>query len=190
FEGPAEDGNAGALVTFESEAVERGHCVDQGHTTTGQNAFLDGGAGGAKRVFDAVLLFLELNFRRGADLDDGDATGQLAKALLELLTVPVGRGGLESGLDLSDAGVDVALDAAAFDDRRLFLGNDGAAGPAEVLDLHGVELAAQLLADHGATGESREVTEVVLAAVAEARRLDGNNVDGATELVHREGGER
>ena len=38
-------------------------------------------------------------------------------------------------------------------------------------------------------GEDREVAEVVLLAVAEARGLHGEDVDGAAELVDREGGE-
>ena len=52
------------------------------------------------------------------------------------------------------------------------------------------ELAAHVLGDEGAAGEDGDVFEHLLAAVAEARRLDGEGVDRAAQLVHDEGGER
>ena len=93
-------------------------------------------------------------------------------------------------LDLGDAGLDVLVGAVAFDDRRLVLGDDDAAGAAEVFELSGVELAAELFADDGAAGEGGDVAEVLLAAVAEAGGLDGDDVDRAAQLVHRQRGER
>ena len=54
----------------------------------------------------------------------------------------------------------------------------------------GVELAADLLADDGAAGQDGDVAEHLLAAIAEARRLDGEDLDGAPELVDDERGER
>ena len=64
--------------------------------------------------------------------------------------------------------------------------DDDAAGLAEVLDLDGVELAPDLLGDHGAAGQDRDVAEHLLAAIAEARGLDAQDLDGAAELVHDE----
>ena len=52
-----------------------------------------------------------------------------------------------------------------------------------------VELAPDLLADDGAAGQDGDVTQHLLAAIAEARRLDGEDLDGAAELVHDERGE-
>ena len=50
-------------------------------------------------------------------------------------------------------------------------------------NVDGVELAPDLFADDGAAGQHRDVAEHLLAAVAEARRLDGEDLDGALELV-------
>ena len=160
--------------------------VDQRHTTAGDDALFDGGTGRAEGVLNAVLALLELDFGGGADLDDGDGAGELAEALLQLLTVPVRGRGLESALDLDDAGVDVLAGAVALDDGGLVLGDDDAAGAAQVFDLDGVEAAAEVVADDGAAGEGGDVTEVLLAAVAEAGRLDGDDVDRAAQLVHRQ----
>jgi hypothetical protein len=44
-----------------------------------------------------VLLLLELDLGRGADLEDGNAAGQLGEALGKLLAVVVGVGVLDLG---------------------------------------------------------------------------------------------
>ena len=80
-------------------------------------------------VLDAVLLLLELRLGGRADLDDGDAAGQLGQALLELLPVVVGVGLLDLPLDELDAALDGLLVAVALDDGRLFLGRCGRGGP-------------------------------------------------------------
>ena len=79
----------------------------------GDDAFIDRGAGGAEGVFDACLLLLELDFGRGADLDDGNAAGQLREPLLQLLAVEVARRVVDLGLDLLDAGLDRLVGADA-----------------------------------------------------------------------------
>ena len=79
-------------------------------------------------VLDAVLLLLELDLGGGADLEDGDAAGQLGEALLELLAVVVGVGVLDLGLDLVDPALDVVLVAATLDDGGLVLGDDDPLG--------------------------------------------------------------
>ena len=48
------------------------------------------------------------------------------------------------------------------------------AGVAELRELRVLELEAHLLGDHLGAGEDRDVLEHPLAAVAEARRLDGD----------------
>src|SRR5690606_2101812 len=126
----------------------------------------------------------------GTDLDDGNRTGQLAEALLELLAVPVRGRGLESSLDLLHAGVDGLAGAVTLDDGGLFLGDHDAAGAAEVFDLGAVQLAAELVRDHAATRQCGDVTQVLLAAVAKARSLDGDDVDRAAQLVHSQGRQR
>jgi hypothetical protein len=76
-------------------------------------------------------------------------------------------------LDLGDAALDVAGLAGALDDRGVVLVDRDALGLAEILELDVLELDAEILADHLAAGEDGDVLEHGLAAVAEARRLDG-----------------
>jgi hypothetical protein len=71
-----------------------------------------------------VLLLLELDLGGRADLEDGDAAGQLGEALLELLAVVVGVGVVDLGLDLADAALQVGVGAATLDDGGLVLGDD------------------------------------------------------------------
>ena len=141
----------------------------QGGAATGDDAFLDGRADGADRVLDAVLLLLELDLGGRADLDDGDAAGQLGEALLELLAVPVGVGVLDLRLDLRDAALHVVLGAGAIDDGRVVLGDDDALGLAEQVERGVLELEADVLADDLAAREHGHVLQHRLAAVAEAR---------------------
>ena len=81
----------------------------QGGAATGDHTLLDRRPGRRDGVLDAVLLLLELDLGGRADLDDGDAAGQLGEALLELLAVPVRVGVLDLGLDLVDPALDVVL---------------------------------------------------------------------------------
>ena len=143
-----------------------------------------------KGVVDAVLLLLHLDLGRGADVDDGHAAGELGEALLELLAVVVGGGVVDLVLDLGDAGLDVRGLALALDDRGVVLVDRDAGGLAEVLELGVLELEADLVGDDLAAGEDGDVLQHGLPAVAEARGLDGADVERAAELVHDERRER
>ena len=154
------------------------------------DALLERRAGGLQRVLDAVLLLLHLGLGGRADLDDGDAAGELGEALLELLAVEVRVGVLDLGLDLVDAALDRVGVAGAVDDRGRVLGDDDAARAAELRELRVLELEAHLLGDDLAAGEDGDVLEHPLAAVAEARRLDGDAGERAAQLVDDERRER
>ena len=54
---------------------------------------------------------------------------------------------------------------------------------AEHLKRHVLELDAEILGDHRAGGEDRDVLEHRLAAIAEARRLDRRHLQAAAQLV-------
>ena len=136
-----------------------------------------------------MLLLLELHLGGGADLEDGHATRQLGEALLELLAVVVGVGVLDFGLDLGDAAGDVAAVAGAFDDGGLVLGDDDLAGLAQHVETDTIELQTDLFTDDLATGEDGHVLQHRLAALTEARCLDRNGGEGATDLVDHERGE-
>ena len=96
---------------------------------------------------------------------------------------------LDLALDLGDAALDVVLGAAALDDRRVVLGDDDLAGPAEQVEGGVLELEADLFGDDLAAGEDGDVLEHGLAAVAEAGGLDGHRVERAPDLVDDQGGE-
>src|SRR5690606_8055658 len=191
LEGAHEDRRAGLLVAFErvGDLLDGLDRVDQRHAAARDDALLDGRAGGRQGVLEAVLLLLELGLGGSADADDRDAAGQLGQALLELLTGVVRVGGLELGLDALDALLDAGLVALAFDDRGLVLAGADALGAAELAEADVLELVAELLADDLAAGDGRDVLEHLLAAVAEAGGLDGEDVEGAAQLVEDERGE-
>src|SRR5207237_10073253 len=113
----------------------------------GDHALLDAGPSGRERVLDAVFLLLELDLGGRADLQDGDAAGQLGEALLELLAVEVRSGVLDLELDLADARLDGILGPFALHDGGGVLGSSHAPCLAQVLELDAVQLAANLLAD-------------------------------------------
>src|SRR6202790_3973106 len=177
LERAAKDVDTGEHVALRLDLVERRDCVDEHHTASGHNALLDGGARGGHGVLHAVLLLLELGLCRRTDLDHGDAAAELGKALLELLLVPVAGGLLDLGLDLLDPALDRVLAAVALDDGGVVLGDGHAAGTAQRAELRGVQLEADLLADHLATGEDRDVLEHRLAAITEAWGLDRDRVE-------------
>src|SRR5690606_19762002 len=74
----AHGGGSGPLVVLEAfdGLGDGGTGPHECGTTTGDDALFDGGAGGRQRIFDAVLLLLELHLGGGTDLDDGHAAGQ------------------------------------------------------------------------------------------------------------------
>ena len=100
---------ASSPSSFLTTLATAARAAEQGGAAAGDDALLDGRTGGRQGVLDAVLLLLELDLGGRADLDDGDAAGQLGQALLELLAVPVGVGVVDLPLDLGDAALDVVL---------------------------------------------------------------------------------
>ena len=94
---------------LDGQLLDRLAGPDEGGAAAGDDALLDGGAGRREGVLDAVLLLLQLDLGGGADLEDGDAAGQVGQPLLQLLLVPVGVGVLDLALDLRDTVVDVGL---------------------------------------------------------------------------------
>src|SRR6185437_2245365 len=57
---------------------------------------------------------------------------------------------------------------------------------AEHIESDILELDAEFLADELTTGQHRDILKRRFAAVAEARRLDGGDLEAATQLVHNE----
>jgi len=78
---------------------------------------------------------------------------------------------------------DVRLLAGAVDDRRIIFLDDRPPGAAEHVERDVLELDAELLADELAAGEDRDVFEHRLAAIAEAGRLDGGDLQPAAQPI-------
>ena len=130
----AHDLNADLLVFIVGlQGFESLAGTQQRHAAARNDAFFNGCAGCVQRVVDAVLAFLDFDFRRAADLDDGNAASKLRQTLLQLLTVVVRGRFLDLRLDLLHAGFDVGLLAGAVDDRGVFLVDRHLLGAAEHL---------------------------------------------------------
>src|SRR6266511_2387021 len=185
-----DDSCSGALVAFVSVELNRFDGVQERHAASGDDTLLERGASRLERVLDAVLLLLHLRLGRGTDLDHRDTAGELRQPLLQLLAVEVGVGGLDLLLQLLDARLDRLGVAGPVDDRRGVLVDHDTAGLAELRELRVLELETHLLGDHFRAGEDRDVLEHALAAVTEARRLDGDGREGATQLVDHDRRER
>jgi hypothetical protein len=141
-------------------------------------------------VLDARLLLFHLGLGVRPDLDDGHAADQLGQPLLQLLAVVVGLGVLDLSADLLHARFDVGLLAGAVDHRGVVLVDGDVLGAAEILERDVLELEAEILGDGLAAGEGGEILEHLLAAIAEAGRLDRAHLQGAAQLVHDQRGQR
>src|SRR5439155_2463589 len=119
-----------------------------------------------------------------------NAAGELGETLLELLAVVVAGGVLDLLPDSLGARLDRVMRAGAIDDRGVILVDGDALGSAEHLQRDVLELDAEILADHLAAGQDRNILENRLAAIAEARSLDRRNLEAAAQLVDHEGRER
>src|SRR5690606_15692800 len=177
------DVDAGILVSVCTLGRDRQRSAKQGYATARNNAFLNRCAGCVQGVIDAILTLLHLNFGRTANANDSNATSQLGKTLLKLLTVVVGRGLFNLSSDLGNAAFDLGLLASAVDDRRVFLGDGDALRTAQHFKGNVLELDAEVFGDDLAAGQDRDVLEHCLAAVAEARSLDSSNLQAAAQLV-------
>src|SRR3546814_9927589 len=101
---------AGLVVIGALQAIQRPGGIEQRSAAAGNDAFLNGRAGGVKRVVDAILALLHFDFRSAAALDHPHAARKLGETLLQLFTVIVRRSRLDLRADL----LDPALDALGF----------------------------------------------------------------------------
>src|SRR3546814_3213179 len=85
--------------------------------------------------------------------------------------------------------LDVLVLAGAGNDRGVFLVDRDLLGGAQHLQGDRLELDAEVFRDQLTTGQDRDVFQHGLAAVAEARRLDGGDLQATAQLVHHQGGQ-
>ncbi len=145
-----------------------------------------------QRVFHPALGLLHFRLSGAADAHDRHATGQLGQTLAELLAVVLALGLLHLLADLVDPLLDASLVGAVelgVDDGGVFLLHGHLFGGTQVLDLHVLELHAQIFADESAASQNGNITQDGLAAVAEARSLHRTHLEGAAKLVDHQGGE-
>src|ERR1043166_4210321 len=187
FNRATDNVHADLLVSIrELERINRGQAPDQRDATARNNAFFDGCASRVQRVFDTSFLFFHLGLSRGANVNNGHATGELRKALLELLAIVIARGLFDLAADLIHAALDVAALAVAFDNRRVLFVHDNALGAAEIVQFEALKLDAEVFADELATGENRDVFAHRFAAITEARSFDRAHIDRAANFVSHE----
>src|SRR5690606_21980001 len=186
-QGPTDDLDTDLLVVLGFELVEGRAYLDQGGAAAGHDALFHRSPGRVDRVLDAVLLLLELRLGGSTHADDGHAAGQLGQPLLELLPIVVGVGLFDLALDGLDAALDGSLVALALDDGGLLLGDADLAGPAQHVEGNVLQLRPQIFGDEAATRQDRDVFHHGLAAVTEAGRLHGRDVEGAPHLVDDQG---
>src|SRR5699024_5077131 len=191
FQRLAGDGDVVSMVVVVTlQAFDRLQGTNQGHAAAGHHAFFDSCTGGVQGIFDARLLLLHFDFGGSADLDDGHAAGQLGHAFLQLLAVVVGGGLLDLRLDLLDARLDLVALAGTIDDGGVFLGDGDALGATQVVHGGFFKLQADFLGDHLAGGQDGHVFQHRLATIAEARGLDGGDLDDAADGVDHQRGQR
>src|SRR5262245_19874956 len=168
------------------DLLQSGDGAHQGDAAAGDDPLLDGRLGGVHGILDAGFLFLHLGLGGRADLDDGDAADELREPFLELLAIVVGGRLLDLSADLLHPALDVGALALALDDGGVVLVGDDLLRLAEVLELHVLQLDAEILGDALAAAEAGDILEHRLAAVSESRRLDPADLQRAAELVDHE----
>src|SRR5690625_4213984 len=180
-------GTSGFVIIRQFEGVE---CLlaslNQGNAAAGDDSFFNSCLGVTHGIFDAVLAFLQLDLGSGTGTNDGHTTGELGQAFLELLAVVVRVGVFDLAADLADAAGNLLGVARTLNDGRLVLGDNNLAGLTQQGDVSVFELQAHVFRDDLATGEDRNVLQHGLTAVTEARSLNSNGLEGATDLVHNE----
>src|SRR5712664_1877217 len=186
----AHDLDAGLLVVVlgaKSLEVLRG--TQQGDAAARHDAFFNRRTGRMHRVIHAILALLHFDLGRAADADHRDAACELGQTLLKLLTVVVRGSFLDLRLDLIDPRFDVGLLAGAADDGGVFLVDHHLLGATEHGERDVLHLDAEIFRNRLTAGQNREVLQHRLAAIAEARSLDGCDLEAATQTVDDEGGQ-
>src|SRR6267143_303519 len=185
-----DDLDAGLLVVvLGAKPLEVLGGTQQSDAAARHDAFFNRSTGRMHRVINAILALPHFDFGRAADADHRDAARELGQTLLQLLTVVVRGGFLDLRLDLIDAGLDVGLLAGAVDDGGVLLVDHHLLGAAEHGERDVLQFNAEIIRDRLAAGQNSDVLQHGLAAIAEARSLDGSDLEAAAQTVDDQGGE-
>src|SRR5712664_2944215 len=179
-----DDLDAGLLVVvLGAKPLEVLGGTEQGDAAARNDAFFNRGTGRMHRVINAILALPDLDLGRAADADHRDAACELGQTLLQLLTVVVRGSFLDLRLDLIDARFDVGLLAGAVDDGGVLLVDHHLLGATEHVERDVLELDTEIFRDRLTAGQHRDVLQHRLAAIAEARSLDGCDLQTTTQTV-------
>src|SRR5208337_3638157 len=182
-DGALHDVDTDLLVTFQLQLVESCHATRQGHAAAGDNTFLDCRTSRMHGVFHARLRLFHFGFGRGSYFDHRYATDQLRQPLLQLLAVVVAGGLVDLAANFFHAALHISRLAFALDNCRVVFVDGDFLGLSEIGQGHVLQLDPQIFRDGLAAGQSCDVLQHGLAAVAEARSLDGRDLQRATQFV-------
>src|SRR5207248_6587578 len=90
---------------------------------------------------------------------------------LEFFAIVIARRFFNLTTDLRNAPFNIDLLAFALDNGGVLLVDGGALGPAELFELHVLELDAEIFGDATSAGQHRDVFQHRLATIAEAGRF-------------------
>ncbi len=170
--------------------MQVGAGTQQGNAAAWHDAFFHRSAGCVQRVFHACFLFLHFDFGGSANLDHGNAAGQLGHALLQFFAVVVRGRFFDLDTHLLDACFDVFSRTCTVDDDGVFLADFDALGLAQFGQGDLFQGQADFFGDDLAAGQDSDVFQHGLATVAEARGLDGNGLQDAADVVDDQGRQR
>ena len=180
----------GLVIVVTLQASQGLRRADVGHAATRQITFLDSRLRRVECILYAVFLLFHLHLGGSAYVQDSHATGELAQTLLELLAIVIGSGDFNLFLDSRYAVFDLGCLSGTAYDGGILLGDGHLLGLTEHVGRCVLQGVAALLGDHGCTGKDGDILQHFLAAVTEARSLDGSDLQGATKFVHHQGGQR
>src|SRR6202035_3296646 len=127
------------------------------------------------------------DFGRSTDFDKGYAAGELGYALLQLFLVVIGGRFLDLLTNTFDAALDVRGLAGAVDDRGVLFLHQHLLRFAQVAQRRLLERQADFIGNDLTARQDRDVLQHVLATIAEARCLDGRDLDDSADRVDDQG---
>src|SRR5262249_61374881 len=98
--------------------------------------------------------------------------------------VAVGVGALDLRFYVSDTSMNTRLLAPTYHVARVLVLDHPLLRTAKHIDRHVLKPDTEISRDHGAASQDRDIFQHRLTSVAEARRLDGRNLEAATQLVY------
>src|ERR1700722_971893 len=191
FDRAGQDLDARRLVIVGTDQLLDGlERAQKGYAAARNHSFFHGRTGCVQSIFDTRLLFLHFDFRRRTDLDQGYSAGELGNALLQLFLVVVGGRILDLLTNTLDAALDVRRLAGTVDDGGVLFLHQHLLRFAEIAQRRLLERQADFIGNDLTARQDRDVLQHGLATIAEARCLDGRDLDDSADRVDDQGGER